>query len=215
MTLSMGIRTGVTSVALCVVPVHASHAQDNWKNLSKVSKKTLLEFVLKDGSCKSGHIIKWDLSQLLLSVDKPQPIVIRLADLLEAGENPRPHDLVFTSRSSWKNVIAASPGHAERLEVLVKNGQRYSGKPLSVSDGAIEMESSTGRRMIVKQDVSTVDYIRQKPLTDGELYIEQEAPFLLMFSPETYVRMSGISSKLSVRLYDATLPEQNDSIVCK
>jgi hypothetical protein len=90
-----------------------------------------------------------------------------------------------------------------------------SGAVLAATDTQIVLKSFAATRPIAKQDIATVDYIRQKPVTDGEEYIAEEAPILLFFAPMTYVRAAGISAKLQVRIYDASKLEDDTALVCK
>ena len=97
----------------------------------------------------------------------------------------------------------------------MKDGERYSGKPISTTDTTIVLNTLTQTKTLTKQDILTVDYVRQKPLTDDEEYLAQEAGFLLLFSPMSYVRAAGVSLKLDVHLYDASKPEDNSEVICK
>lgn len=189
-------------------------AEDGWNNLSRVSHSSSLTFIKRDASCESGTVLKADGTSVTIKRYQRPPVTIPKQELLQAGEGG-PHNLVFSGRSSWSDAINAHPGHAESLLIVMKDGERYSGKPISTTDTTIVLNTLTQTKTLTKQDILTVDYVRQKPLTDDEEYLAQEAGFLLLFSPMSYVRAAGVSLKLDVHLYDASKPEDNSEVICK
>jgi hypothetical protein len=205
---------------LVVVGVELGLAQvgardDGWENLRRVSEKASLTFMRKDGSCEVGTILKVEPTKVTVKTNAVAPIGIDKPGLLLVGEGPGPHDLIYSGRSSWADVVGAKPSHAESLVVTMKNGKSHTGKPVSASVDAIVLRALAGAETLPKGDISRVTYVRQKPLTDGEEYIGQEAPFLMLFSPMTYVRAAGISLKLDVPLYDASAPEDDSALKCQ
>jgi len=187
---------------------------DGWKNLDRVSHSSSLAFIKRDGSCERGTVLKVDGTEVTVKRYGQNPVTIRRQDLYQGGEGG-PNNLVYSERSSWSDVIGAKPGHAESLLLGMKDGKRYNGKPVSTTGTTIVLTTLTATETLAKQDILTVDYVRQKPLTDGEEYIAQETPFLLLFSPMSYVRAAGVSLKLDVRVYDASKPEDNSEVICK
>jgi hypothetical protein len=186
---------------------------DSWINLSHVSHRSTLTFAEKNGVCESGTVSKVDDSSVTIVIADKKQLQLRKDKLLQVGEGGA-HNLVYSARSSWSDVSKAAPGHAESLLVVAMDGKKYSGKPISVSDTSIVLKTLTTTETISKRNTSTVIYVRQKPLTDSEEYFAQEAPFLLLFSPTSYVRAAGISLKLKVRLYEARMQEDNSEIIC-
>jgi len=193
------------------VPGQTTPADVSWNNLSRVSHNSSLTFIKNDGACEHGTVLKVDTSSVTVNRSPQNPVTIQKVDLLQVGEGG-PHNIVYSSRSSWSDVMAAQPGHAETLLITMKDGEKYNGKPVSTTDTMIVLKSLTRSTTLMKQNVVTVDYVRQKPLTDGEEYFAQEAGFLLFFSPMTYVRAAGASLKLDVRLYDASMIESNSKV---
>lgn len=204
-------------LAMCATAkgqTQAAPIDDGWNNLSRVSHSTSLTFIQKDGACEYGTVLKVDGTHVTIERYGKNPITMQKTDLLQVGERGGSHNAVYSGRSSWTDVISAEPGHAESLLIATKGGTKFNGKPISITDTAAVLKTLTGTETLTKQDISTVDYVRQKPLTDGEEQLAQEAPILLFFSPMSYVRAAGASVKLKVRLYDASLPENNSALTC-
>jgi hypothetical protein len=51
-------------------------------------------------------------------------------------------------------------------------------------------------------------------MTDRLEYTFQEAPPIYLFTPDAWLRMSKLSPKISVRLFDAALPEDGPLPKC-
>ncbi|WP_353072960.1 hypothetical protein [Tunturiibacter gelidiferens] len=199
-----------------VMPTRAQGIPGNdsgWMNLSRVSHNSSLMFIKKDATCERGAVLKVDASSVTVTRFEKKDVTIQIGDLLQVGEGG-PHNLVFNARSSWSDVIGAKPGHAEALSITKKDGTKYTGRPVSVSGTEITLKSLARTETLAKADIATIDYIRQKPLTDSEEYLLQEAPYLLLFSPKSYVVAMGLSPKLDVRLFDASKPEDNSKVGC-
>lgn len=63
-----------------------------------------------------------------------------------------------------------------------------------------------------KSEVSTVDYLRWKPASDGFNLALEEAPWALIFYPEFYGRAAGVEGRVPVRLYDSSEPEDDSKL---
>jgi hypothetical protein len=65
-----------------------------------------------------------------------------------------------------------------------------------------------------KGGILTVDYLRQRPISDGAEYLIQEVPVLMLFSPDTWARAAHLEPRLSVRIFDASRPEDGPMPKC-
>ena len=54
----------------------------------------------------------------------------------------------------------------------------------------------------------------QKPLSNSAAYADDELTFLKIFDPELWPKLFGLQGSLDVRLFDASLPEDNTPVVC-
>jgi hypothetical protein len=97
----------------------------------------------------------------------------------------------------------------------MKSGKKGRGKLLSASDMALTLESWGKAANIRKDDVSTVSYIRAKPLSDSAAYADDELAWMKVFDPQLWPHLMHLESPLTVPLYDASLPEDDSSIVCR
>jgi hypothetical protein len=170
-----------------------------------------MSFLQTNGFCKYGTIVKADTKNITIKLSVDGTLNLPLSDITAIFESIRPRDLIYTTRSSWYAVQNAMPGLHEFFRVTIQNGKVYKGKPAKITADSIELES----RSISKSEIKYVDYIRQKPTTDGMQYLGQEAPFLLFFDPEFYYRASGLPGRISVRLYDSAKPEDDSPLTCK
>jgi hypothetical protein len=124
------------------------------------------------------------------------------------------HNIVYSGRSSWRDVRDARPGYGERLRVMTATGNKITGALAAVSDTGLTLSVFGRKHEISRSQIKTIDYLRQRPLSDSGEYIAQEAPGLLLFSPGTWVRVAGVSPKLAVRLYDSSLPQDDSELTC-
>ncbi|HLY66169.1 MAG TPA: hypothetical protein VKU60_11600, partial [Chloroflexota bacterium] len=76
----------------------------------------------------------------------------------------------------------------------------------------LTVEQSGKRINICKGDVSRLYYIRFKPMTDSAKYAAQE---MALPDPELWWYMLNLEGKIPVRLYDSSMPEDNEPVKCK
>ena len=67
---------------------------------------------------------------------------------------------------------------------------------------------------IPKTEVSRIDYIRDKPLSDKEEFYWEELAMLRIFDPALYPRVFHLGDKMPVRLYESDVPEDNSPVHC-
>ena len=188
-------------------------------DLHTLKVKYSLDVYETNGQCRIGILEEVTPTKLVLAwSERVQGQQISHAeeiegkDVLAVGTG---HDLVYSGRSSWRDVQDAKPGHAERLLVITNTGQEWSGIVSGISDTDLTLSMVGKKQQIRKSDIRTVDYIRQRPQSDASEYLSEEAPGLLLFSPDTWARASGISPKLHVRIYDSLLPEDDRKLTCQ
>jgi hypothetical protein len=175
--------------------------------LAGVTHASTFDVVQRDGSCIRGMLSKTDLKSLTIVPSQKQPITLQWDQLAEVSQGDA---LLFTTRSSWAQVIHTRLYPREALVVVTKVGKRYKGKPSAVTDRDITMSHGLHKVVITKSDVALVDYLRDKPATDNFLFVLEEAPWALVFYPELYGRMVGLEGRIPVRIYDASKPEDDN-----
>jgi len=65
-----------------------------------------------------------------------------------------------TSHSTWQNLNSLAPG--EKIQVVEMNATRHAGAFLSVSDSAIILTQSDGNQTIQKQNVRSVQRMKNR-----------------------------------------------------
>ncbi len=95
---------------------------------------------------------------------------------------------------------------------MKKNGQRYEGQLVRVSETDLELEGLNGTVNIPKADISKAYYLRYKPPTDSVKYSAQE-DFWVDPAPLPYYL--HLSVKIPVLLYDSLLPEDDAALKCE
>jgi hypothetical protein len=113
---------GVILCSAVKVPAQTTPADASWNNLSRVSHNSSLTFIKNDGACENGSVLKVDTSSVTVKLSEQNSVTIQKVDLLQVGEGG-PHNLVYSSRSSWSDVMAAQPSHAETLLITMKDGE--------------------------------------------------------------------------------------------
>ena len=125
------------------------------------------------------------------------------------------HNMIYSGRSSWTDVQSIKARPKEPIRVITKDSKRYEGAVVSATDQDITISKSGRTARVLKNDVSQVFYIRIKPASDSAQYADQELFLLKVLDPELWPYMLGINSKIAVRLYDVSLPEDNRPANCK
>jgi hypothetical protein len=193
----------------------------SWSELQTLKHNYEMEIFQKNGQCHTGVIDKITPSSLVAVLYGKELANAQLAkhtqeinkdDVLALGSG---HNIVYSGRSSWIDVREAKPAHAEWLSVRTIGGEEIKGSVDSISDSELVLNVFGSKRSVPKSQIKTVDYVRQRPMSEDEEYFAQEAPELLPLSPDYWLRAAGLSSKLHVRLYDSSLPEDNSAHPCQ
>lgn len=156
-----------------------------------------------------------------LVVNEPhgQPISINRQELLRVNQGDWGAGVLFSSRSSWADVNAVTSlnGRTLRPKIFVetKSGRTQEGTLTSLSDAEIAMDSQHNLIHVAKTDISTLSYVTAKPLSSSAAYADDELAWMKIFDPQLWPKMFGFQGSVRVRLYDASLPEDNSSIVCR
>ncbi len=193
----------------------------SWDELQTLKHNYEMEVFQKDGQCNTGVTEKVTPTSLVVTfygkelangrVDR-QTKEINKSDVLALGSG---HNILYSGRSSWIDVGEAKPSHAEWLSVTTTGGEQINGSVIAITDSALSLSVMGRERSIPKSEAKTIDYVRQRPFTQNGDYLWREAPELLIFSPDVWLRSAGVSPKLHVRLYDSALPEDDGTHPCR
>lgn len=188
------------------IPCGRSFAQKASDPLSQVSHSASLNFIRNDGSCLRGSIVSSNAATIRVQPFKKSIVSLDRREIAQVSQG---NALLYSSRSSWKDVTKLHLYPRETLLITLRNGKRTEGWPLSTTARSITMKHGFSRVQIAKSDVSTVYYLRMKPATDEFELALEEAPYALGFYPEFYLRALGLEGRVHVRLYDAAKPEDD------
>ena len=173
---------------------------------------TTLTFMKKDHSCLTGPITKIDPKSVTIQPSSSLPITLERANLLQVTQND---SVLFSARSSWADVEAVHLLPRESFLLSLRSGKTIITRPLRVtSDGMIFKHDVWLQKLLSKDQIQMVAYLRVKPDSAVFDYFTQEAPALLFFYPEFYDRLSGLEGRIPVRLYDATQPQDDSALRC-
>jgi hypothetical protein len=173
---------------------------------------TTLTFMKKDHSCLTGPITKIDPKSVTIQPSQAPPLTLQRADLLQVTQND---SVLFSARSSWADVEAVHLLPRESFLLSLRSGKTIIARPLRItSDGMIFKHDVWLKKLLPKDQIQMVAYLRIKPDSSVFDYFTQEAPALLFFYPEFYDRLSGLEGRIPVRLYDATQPQDDSTLNC-
>jgi len=192
---------------------------DPWGTLRHVTWKRAYTILDTTGNCVSGRILSLTNEDVTLSYwtygKHPQlgTMTIERPNVRRITDGPKAIDVVYSGRSSWVDVQALQHiGSDEAVLVISKDGMRHKGKISEVSVTDIELKHPSNNVRIAKRDVSQVYYLREKPMGAETEHAAQE---LVIFDPFLWPYLFHIPPKVSVRVYDAAMPEDNAPSDCR
>ena len=190
-----------------------------WSNLEHIDHCIAYRFYQKDGSYLAGTISS--LSRDAVVVDSFQPAnasglhTLRRDDVLQVKDGCNSYDVLYSGRSSWADVEAVGQHRHEYLELTLKSGASFRGRPLGSSASEITLQGAFRKRVIAKRDVASAVYIRLKPASERLQWVGQEGGVIaLLFDYKAWPWVFNVNDHIAVVLYNAALPEDNSSIPC-
>jgi len=219
MTVRIGTRILAAHLILAVQGFSAT-SPDPWEALRHVTWRTTYIILDVRGNCISGRIKSLTNESVTVKyfewshgLPQPRTITLERSDVLRISDGQKPIDVVYSGRSSWADVRALHAIHpGEAVLLITKDGTRHKGRFSEVPDSEVKLKQGAKTVQIAKSDVSQVYYIRGKPLTERALYSAQELAF---FDPALWPYLLHVPPKVSVRVYDAAMPEDNGPCECK
>src|ERR1051325_10362235 len=90
-------------------------SSDGWSNLKHVTRDRLYTVMLRDGECKYGTLSSVGDEAMVFSMDSRTGVVLKKAQIVRVSDNltTPSRDVVFSARSSWLDVMNATPKGAE------------------------------------------------------------------------------------------------------
>jgi hypothetical protein len=131
-------------------------------------------------------------------------------DTREVKDGYNEFDILYSGRSSWRDVQAVPSHFREYLSIKLKSGEAVRGQPVRSTDSQISIKQSKPVTDIAKADTAFVDYIRIKPMPANR-DIEFPAEF---FDPRIWPFVFNIGVLMRVPPFNASLPEDDEFFQC-
>jgi len=205
------MRAALHLATILILPISAHpQASDPMNHITHSATLTVLR---RDTTCVHGTLKSANASAITLDLPDPRPsVTIPRPDILRVSDGDMP---LYSARSSWYDVEHAHLYPRESFLLTLKSGKQITGRPIKTTQDTIILHHAFATTSFAKADISSIDYIRTKPTSNDMQYIDQEAPWLLIFDPEFYYRASGLAGRIKVRLYDASKPEDDEPLNCR
>ena len=224
-TLTIVLAFFVSSIS-----AHCADSRDTWKSVQQLPHHASFMFLEQDRSCHFGQIQAVSDQSVIVRTDKSDVTIAR-ANLLriQRGRPSAPSvnlflplSVVYSGRSSWADIlmfmplISKWPSAKVRISVATTDGKLRKGDLKEVAEAEIILRDSFGKEtQISRTDVSRVDYIRTKPLSDQQEFDWEELAMFRIFDPVLYPRMFHAVDTIPVRLYDSALSEDDSPAQCR
>lgn len=206
--------TGI--LALLPAKIWSSSTDDQWEAVTKIDRGASLTFVDRARNCLGGKIKHADNRTITVMRRDAPDTTLERTSVLRISAGGWAGGVVFSGRSSWSDVLWIVGRHFHPdIGIALKSGEEYKGKLISASETGLIVEVSKRKRSIDKRDISIVNYIRPKPLSDSAEYADDELAWMKVFDPQLWPHLLHLRSSISVRLYDASLSQDDSSIVCR
>ena len=191
-----------------------------WNNLKHVTHSGSYHLISRTGQFV-GKITNVTDALIVIKegYGKGAPIEIPRTDVIQISDGAA--GLLYSSRNSWSEVISLAGMKMQGFDVgkgsfrvVTVAGRQYLTKTLRVTNSDVTAEPQRGHEVTVpKAEVARVDYIRAAPWPEGVEQGYQEFGPLSVFNPGYWPHMLHFNGKITVPVYDASLPE-ND-VPCK
>ena len=207
-------------------------AEDPWESIRHLPHNVDFVFIARGNECGFGKIKAVTAQGVTVRTDRAD-VAFKKSRLVRIrqgfrGQPDPPNNTdpvlatVYSGRSSWADVVAFTPFRSVpgaeptvRMSVNTKDGRRHLGAFRQVSETGITLvDAFEEETSIAKTDISTVDYIRDKPLSDNQEFYWNELAMLRIFDPVLYPRLFHLGDTMSVRLFDNTAPQDDSLIRC-
>jgi hypothetical protein len=220
---------------LCLLsqPAFCNNENDPWQSLKRLKRGLGYVFIMRDMTCQYGQLKEVTDTSVSVKTDRADVVVAKVNLLrVRVGfggrsvQNSNPNLALFTvysGRSSWSDLLAfvpfeskEHPASAVHFLMTTKDGVAHRGILSQVTEDEISLADNFGKSSsFPKGQVSRVDYIKEKPLSETEEFHWDELAMLRIFDPQLYPRLFHLGDTIPVTLYQSAIPEDNSMIACK
>ena len=218
--LGRALLAGFIAFTLQPRGVAETRPNDPWKILERVTHRRNYTFVRRDGTCVNAEIRA--VSERSITLKRPvrtgarepghEVLEIARPNVLRVNDGWKPIDVVYSGKSSWADVRSLQGIFpSEAVLIITSDDKRYKTKCVEVSDTDIKLVEGSEFVEVAKVLVRQVYYIRERPMSSSAEYAAQE---MALVDPELWPRMLHMAPKISVLLYDSSLPEDDTPVPC-
>jgi|SRR5579862_8652082 len=221
--IGAGLHSVGMAIATLLMTISFLLGQDpSWMNLGHIDHGNTYYLILRNGSCLQGTIRSVNPDTLSLAVlnpgsknrtdvaTAPRLVTVARSDALQVKDGLNQFDILYSGRSSWRDVRAVPSHSREYFSITLKSRESFSGEPTGSTDSQLSVKRSKSAMDIAKTDIALVDYVRIKPAPANRL---QEFPVEL-FDPRNWPFIFNVGVQLRVPLFDSTLPEDDSILQC-
>jgi preprotein translocase subunit YajC len=183
---------------------------DPWENLRCVTRHRAYTFFDRESNCTTGQILTVTDQSVTIKPPQGNNITVERRNVVRVTDWNGRNNVIYSAKSSWSDVEAINTKAS--VNVLTKNGRVCQGKVVSTSDTGITLMHSNCDINLAKEDIAQVYRVRSKPMSEGA---ERSAQELFVVDPRLWPYLLNISAKISVRLYDSSVPEDDSPVQCK
>jgi hypothetical protein len=193
----------------------AQNATDDWAVVKSLTHRAKMTFVQRDRTCVVGTIVSVNDQGVTVKKSDGSREQVAKDALLRIDQNFVLLGTVYNAGSSWTFVqrLAGTP-QQPRIQVTGKCGQISVGKLISADGAGLTMMISGRETTLPKSEVAAVHLVRLQPPSDSAAYADDELVFLKVLDPELWPYMFHTAPTIRVRLYDASIPEDNSLVEC-
>jgi len=208
------VRAPLNMVALVLaiaLPQLGATKEKSWDNLKHVTRHRTYTVLARDLTCVTGRIAS--VAADSICVKPANGAVTRLKRMNVLRVTSDSGSIIFSGRSSWSDVKAYSSYPTESVVVTSNAGAEYKGRIMVISDSVV----TVGNAIVRKSEISKLDILAYTPLSDSNEYWAEECAVtpICLLNASLWPRALGIGLRMRVRLYDASLPEDNGAVICK
>lgn len=185
----------------------------DWNNIKHVTRKRNMAVVRYDGTCIIGRIKAVTDGAVTMLTLEGATITTGRPDVMRVEDDNEIYDVVYSGRSSWYDVKGMSHNESEGLKITTKDGKTHEGRFAKATDREVTLLMKSGNVTFSKEEVARVEYIRIKPLSAKADYLAHEG--LAWMAPEVWPWYLHIGKYLTVRIYEASLPEDDTPLPCR
>jgi len=134
-----------------------------WMNLGHIDRGNTYSVILRNGACLRGTIRSVSADMLSLAVPNltsknradvftaPRLVTVARLDALQVKDGLHQFDILYSGRSSWRDVEAAPSHSREYLSIRLKSGESVRGEPVGSTDSQLSVKRSNGVMHIAKR----------------------------------------------------------------